>query len=401
MSRKSVPSKNNQSKASREKKPLSWKLRLLLMSFSVFLMLALEGLLRLFGFGGLVPLWKEIPLDAPLTGSIFQTDQTAISAFFSVPTANDSARQGSMRNQRVRMPKPANVLRIAIAGESSVEGYPYPRQLSFPSFLQTYLQAFYPDHEVQVVNLGVTAIASFPVRVIAQQTMDTLDLDLLIVYTGHNEFFGAFGVASLKFGGGTLFGQKILYALRSLALSQAVGSSIEKLKQHGKKSSSEKPAMIQIMAGIDNVEPDGKLHHRAGKIFYGNLKGIIHDAKRRNVPVLLSTVITNEANLQPVRFFNASLNENVRLFNPADLAALSEQKMGELLGRLNELSTKYPQHALLPYQRGQLYARLGQSEMAQKEFIRARDLDAMPWRAPSLYQSPHTASRRLGKCFAV
>ena len=53
------------------------------------------------------------------------------------------------------------------------------------------LQHLMPDREVEVINLGLTAVASFPVRKVAEQAMGATEPDLLLVYGGHNEFFGA------------------------------------------------------------------------------------------------------------------------------------------------------------------------------------------------------------------
>jgi hypothetical protein len=47
-------------------------------------------------------------------------------------------------------------------GESAAKGYPQPRNLSMQSFLEAMLQDAWPDRKVEVISLGTTAVASFP-----------------------------------------------------------------------------------------------------------------------------------------------------------------------------------------------------------------------------------------------
>ena len=68
--------------------------------------------------------------------------------------------------------------------------------LGLAAFLQLMLQDAWPDRRVEVINLGTTAIASFPVLGITTEALD-YEPDLVVVYTGHNEFFGTYGVASV------------------------------------------------------------------------------------------------------------------------------------------------------------------------------------------------------------
>ena len=68
-----------------------------------------------------------------------------------------------------------------------------PRNLTSARFLEAWLQELLPERKVEVVNLGVAAVASFPVRKLAEQALDQLQPDLLLLYGGHNEFYGALG----------------------------------------------------------------------------------------------------------------------------------------------------------------------------------------------------------------
>ena len=52
-----------------------------------------------------------------------------------------------------------------------------------------------PGKNIEVINAGYDALSSFGVLDLTQQIIDQSP-DMLIVYTGHNEFIGHFGVNS-------------------------------------------------------------------------------------------------------------------------------------------------------------------------------------------------------------
>ncbi len=93
------------------------------------------------------------------------------------------------------MPKPRGIYRIFCLGGSTTAGYPYWYNGSFSSFLRERLLRTFPAGKFEVINLGLTATNSFTVLDMARDLI-AYEPDLLIVYDGHNEFYGALGVAS-------------------------------------------------------------------------------------------------------------------------------------------------------------------------------------------------------------
>jgi hypothetical protein len=89
------------------------------------------------------------------------------------------------------------------------------------AFLQLMLQDAWPDRRVEVINLGTTAIASFPVLGITTEALD-YEPDLVVVYTGYNEFFGTYGVASVGRAGSRPWMLRANRWLHSLAIVQAL-----------------------------------------------------------------------------------------------------------------------------------------------------------------------------------
>jgi hypothetical protein len=74
-----------------------------------------------------------------------------------------------------------------VLGESSVHGDPYGPAYAFPAFLQQRLAAALPDSVVEVVNCGVPAVASWHVRLVAEEVVRYRP-DVVLVYAGHNDF---------------------------------------------------------------------------------------------------------------------------------------------------------------------------------------------------------------------
>jgi lysophospholipase L1-like esterase len=355
---------------------------------AVLLLLA-EAALRLAGFGGYPPLWKPALVKGK-SSTLFETNPGALTVFFSNPGAprrNGLVLQGDMRFERVLMPKPKSLLRVAMLGESSVEGFPYPRNLTAASFLEASLQQRYPRRKIEVLNLGVTAAASFPLREVARQTLDTLDLDLLVIYTGHNEFFGAGGVASTQAGGHSLASQHFFYWLRSLALYQGLEHLTRRqpAAETAGDQSSERAQLIERMARQEAVPPAGELHARAAQNFSANLSAIVRQARARGVPVLLATVASNEADLAPIRCWAEPPQTIDEITSQARRTlAQTSLTLPAALAQLEALRQRAHHHAMPPYAMAHLLQRDGQTSRALPLFQQARDEDAMPWRAPRL-----------------
>lgn len=96
-------------------------------------------------------------------------------------------RYNFFRPASFRRHKPEGSFRIFVVGGSTVQGRPYATETAFPAFLQMHLQQLRPDRQFEVVNCGGVSYASYRVAAIVEEVLG-YEPDLLIVYTGHNEF---------------------------------------------------------------------------------------------------------------------------------------------------------------------------------------------------------------------
>ena len=360
----------------------SWGQRLLLLVFGLLLLAAFEFGLRALGLGGRPPLLLELEAPAqPGSPGIYELNPRVAAPFFDRKGSGGQAMVGGHRREVVALPKPEGMIRVLMLGASTVEGFPLPRNLTTASFLELMLGEASPGREVEVINLGITAIASFPLQEIGRLAIEQLEPDLVIVYYGHNEFFGASGVASHRF----LSRSSMSLALRQ-GLRDSAFAGLMRLFEPSRSESSkgEQEHLIEVMASATAIEPRGELHRAAGKTLRAHLSSLIEAAGSLDTPILLSTVVSLERDLAPIASFepeDRAPGEALASFDQAWSDAGSDAEA--ILGRVDTLSKAHPLHAGLAYRRARWLERLGDQSTATHGFRQARDLDAMPWRASS------------------
>lgn len=190
---------------------------------------------------------------------------------------------------RVARDKPEGTVRLVVLGGSAALGTP-EASLGFGRILERMLEDAYPEKDFEVVIAAMTAINSHIVLPIAEESLEKLDPDALLVYLGNNEVVGPWGPGTVFQGfaesraairwsvwlSGTRTGQLI----RNLAGS--FGESREILEWRG----------LEMFADRRIRQDDPRLdtvydHLRA------NLEDLAAAAEQAGVPVLLSTVAVN------------------------------------------------------------------------------------------------------------
>lgn len=318
--------------------------RLVALLLPVVLVLGVEGVLRLRGYGGYPLTLRQVgPVDG---GTLVLADQAgAISWFFANPD-----RPGYNEQYCFVTPKPTNTFRVFLVGESAMKGYPQPRNLASSAFLQAMLQDAWPERRVEVINLGTTAVASYPVRGMLNEALE-YEPDLVVIHTGHNEFFGTYGVASIGQAGGSVWMLGMTRFVHSLAMVQAV----EKWRRP-KNSTGADRTLMETMVGRDYIAPNDPRRAAAERNLFDNLVAMLRKCRERNVPVIVCTLPSNERDLAPVG-------------RPPNGGPETENLNAQVI-----------------FRRGKQLAAEGKSTEAFAAFVRARDLDTMPWRATSAAQ---------------
>ncbi len=273
-------------------------------------------------------------------------------------------------------PAPEGALRVLFAGGSTVQGYPHPKRLSAPSYLQEMLGDLFPARQIEVFNAGITAASSFAVARAVEDGVAALGADLVVVYTGHNELYGVYGAASLAQGGQAVWMKRIHYALVQWRLRPLVGKLIGSL---GKKEA-EGP-LIEVMSKAGAIPASDPRRAQAAANLAANLRDVATFCRRQRIPLVFCTVTSNERGFAPARL-ELPLPDGQRTRYANFLAqGHQEQASPAALAALAQAEELYADDAYLHFLRGYHLEQLGQGAEARAAYVQARELDPQPWRA--------------------
>jgi tetratricopeptide (TPR) repeat protein len=359
-------------------KPLSRRRRIVFRVICVCLPLValalVEGTLRLLGWGGYSDFFREMP--RPDGTRLVVSDIAGSSNYF---YANRD-KPGTNDEYSFVMPKPAGTIRIFLCGESAIKGFPQPRAFTAGEFLEQMLQECWPERDVEVINLGTTAIASFPVLDIVRQAV-RYKPDLVIFYGGNNEFFGAYGVASVNRGlsSPTLLAAR--YRLRSLAISQVFQDLF------GKSADLETRTLMEAMIGDVYIPPDSDLRDGAATLLHAHVSKMAEVCQANKIPLLICLPAANERGMAPLGEFRLQNKSPAVQMSLADQMVEAAKQLKEdpeqARTRLLDVLQKAPQHARATFLLANCEEKLGNTDAALTHYRAAVDLDTMPWRPPT------------------
>ena len=340
----------------------------------------LEGGLRLAGYGDDYPLFVEVD-GAP--GTLMPSRDVAHRYFASqasVPTPNPDFFPAE---------KAEGTVRIIAQGGSSAAGYPFYRGASFPQILGTRLRLAYPDREIEVVNTAMAAVNSYTLLDLADEVIEQ-DPDAVVIYAGHNEFYGALGAASTESLGRSPALVRAYLRLRRFRTVQLVRDLVGRVVGAFADREAGAPPSNTLMARLigEQSVPLGGGTYRAGlRQFEENLDRLLATYEAAGVPVYISTLASNERDQRP--FVTAlSAGVDTAAWQAAAQDGIDRLEAGDaggavpLLVRATEIDTLAadPFFAL-----GRAYLALGRTDEARAALGRARDLDALRFRAPEAF----------------
>jgi lysophospholipase L1-like esterase len=276
---------------------------------------------------------------------------------------------------------PAGGLRVLVVGASTVQGYPHPTRLAAPAFLQSLLTSTL-GRPVDVLNLGITSLASFPIARVVEEAIPTLNPDLIVIYTGHNEFYGVYGVASLRQGGPWPWTRHLHLALLQCRLAGLLGRLITPLQPTRDPGAT----LIAAMGTAGRVPPGAPARARARRQLRASLDQIVALCQSQGVALVLCSPVGNDVGFAPdssTVHLSAKHRRQWQRLRPRILSLVEQSKppAGEVLRLLAPEITRDNAEAIFLRARG-LVAQ-GAFAAARAQFAAARDADPMPWRAPS------------------
>lgn len=275
-----------------------------------------------------------------------------------------------LRSTFVLEKKYQHSFRVLCIGESSMFGVPFQFSATIPALVRKQLRHLYPETDIEVINLGASAINTNVIRALLPEYL-SLEPDLVLMYTGHNEYYGPEGVGASwldRHLPGYIQGK---YALRR----QPLVMGFQKLM--GRTGSTPAPGERNLMkqvSGGATVPLDGAESERIFAQFKENLTQILDGFAEHHVPVVLADI---SSNLMFPPFAPPAPG-------PVDplAAAVVARHVDEAEALLGKVFTGDPSSAYGLYWRGRLELVRGDTAAAVRSLERARDNDLLKFRAP-------------------
>ncbi len=284
--------------------------------------------------------------------------------------------------------KPANTYRIFLVGASTTRGFPYShRETSYSGFVDKILHDLHPTRKIEVINAGYDALSSFGVLDVVRQVIDESP-DLIIVYSGHNEFIGHFGVnSSVNVGHNRPLIRLILrlHASRLYLLNELM---VLKLQSISKPLPSQNSGinLFKLMLNKDRVHWDDELHAVAENNYVMNLQEIADLGKRKGVSLLFSTLVSNLKDFSPLQseFSPSTSNKNREvIFSRLQFAqeAIEHKNFKKAIEFLSASRNLDPHYAQTHFVLAQAYEAASEFAQAREEYQLAREYDKIHLRS--------------------
>jgi len=199
--------------------------------------------------------------------------------------------------------KPDDVFRIFAMGSSSVAGFPYDNNLMFPRILSERLRDAYPDKKIEVVNTAITAINSFTLADFMPQILEQKP-DAILIYAGHNEFYGAFGVGSNEAVTHSPTLIRMHLALLNYKVYQLTFSLVSKVVEiftSGNPANETHGTLMKRMVKDADITFGSKTYQEGIQNYEQNLNAILSKAKKQNVQIYISDLVSNLRDLKPFK----------------------------------------------------------------------------------------------------
>lgn len=244
--------------------------------------------------------------------------------------------------------KTDNTCRIFVFGGSTAKGYPYQINNSFSRILHFRLNDAFPHKNIEVVNLSASAINSFTYVDIIDEVLEYKP-DLILLYGGHNEYYGAMGAASNESFGNSQFVKRLRLKVSKLKLFQLIQNTTRKVQYALSNTNDDatQTLMQRIVKDTDIVYKSDK-YEQGLKQFESNIHYFVKKAVKNDVPVVLSELVSNVRDQKPFQSIK---------------------------------NTNYPTADSI-YRKAQSFDREGDYSKANTSYVYAKDLDAIRFRAP-------------------
>ena len=181
------------------------------------------------------------------------------------------------------------VFRIIALGGSSTAGYPYPFNYGFPERVAARLRSVYPTRQVEVINLGMTALSSHVVRDFMPHVL-RMQPDAVLIYTGHNEYYGAYGAGGVN---RSRVLTRTLFWFKRSVLFRKLERLIAPPTQSNRTMMAQSTTDVSIALG-------GSVYRTGVESFETNLEAILGRLEKAGIPTYVGTLVSNLRDQPPL-----------------------------------------------------------------------------------------------------
>ncbi|HET7457632.1 MAG TPA: hypothetical protein VFJ74_08245 [Gemmatimonadaceae bacterium] len=353
-----------------------WLLAAITLAFPWLLLAGLELGLRAGGYGSSYPLFVPYP-DQP--GYLLVNPDIGKRYFRGGPFTP------SPQVDFFRAEKPPGTVRLFLQGESSAAGFPYGHGGAPSRMLQERLELAYPGRDVEVVNTALTAVNSYTLLDQADEIIDQQP-DAVLIYTGHNEYYGAFGVGSTRALGGSPRVVRAYLALRKLRTVQLLENLLGARAAAPRPDDPKAPASVmELMAGDQRIAFGSRRYQQGLDQFRSNLSALLERYRAHGVKVFIGTLVSNERDQPPfvngfapgidTLAWHRAYDAGVAALRAGDTAA-ARTALQRAIGIDSTAADAY-------FAYGRLMDAEWQRESAGQYYQLARDRDQLRFRAPA------------------
>ncbi|MEW6744272.1 MAG: hypothetical protein AB1486_16080 [Planctomycetota bacterium] len=271
--------------------------------------------------------------------------------------------------------KDPHAFRIFCLGDSTVNGTPFSRHSSFVNWLRVRLEQLHPARRFEVVRMAADARAAREVAELCREVVHYAP-DLVIVYTGHNEFLFK-NLLAVRNPLRTRLHELVRGCHLGRLLASLCPETLEPL-----------PGLVKNPVRLVADEPfltAGEIE-QGYRYYRGALTEIVQACRDAGVRLLVCRPACNLRDYEPRRSFFAAAVDGAARARFRELFAEGEQLLerecfAEALHRFEEASGVDPTPALLRYRMARCLEGLGDRARARTEYELARDRDNHPNRA--------------------
>jgi tetratricopeptide (TPR) repeat protein len=199
--------------------------------------------------------------------------------------------------------KPKNCYRIFVIGGSTAAGYPFGANLMFSRILNKSLSATFPDKTIEVINTAMSAINSYTLLDFTDEIIKQSP-DAVLIYAGHNEFYGALGVASTESLGKYQSVKKLYLGLQKYSTFQLIRDIVVTLKSKissNQKGINSSTTLMERLVREQSIPYGSDIYNLGVKQFEGNIRDIVDKFHKKGVRILLSELVSNVHDLPPFK----------------------------------------------------------------------------------------------------